>query len=378
MSREPMTHLFDIHGLVTISCPRAPDWLQRHLRGRLSAATATATDGVGGGTAVAHQDTPRPGGREPDIILLPLEGHEQMPAGSALLSSPYQMLLHPFRGRRSILVLHRGRPGLVFVPGRRVEIHYRPEPSIRGRLNLFLLFAISLAMRYNRGLLFHGAAAVRNDTCLLLVGLRGSGKSQIFLHLLRHGWRFLADDKLLLHRGRAHLLAPLVGLSDHHLLLQPWLAAAPGLPAFFRPPLPRLRARLHPLLRCCPPPLLPFARRILSPSRQVPVHCLLPDVGVEPLAAVTHLVLLENGRDLALAAGEEGVIRRCALVQDLVFFQMEPFIRLLRFCDWTPPAPEVPILDANLGTCRRALLRVPWGCEVAAAAREIETWLASR
>lgn len=47
-------------------------------------------------------------------------------------------------------------------------------------------------------LVWHGAAVARNGRAILLSGVSGSGKSTTVLNLLRLGYRFIADDQVLL------------------------------------------------------------------------------------------------------------------------------------------------------------------------------------
>ncbi|MDQ3489403.1 MAG: hypothetical protein M3468_16945 [Acidobacteriota bacterium] len=52
-------------------------------------------------------------------------------------------------------------------------------------------------------LVWHGAAVAKNGRAVLLSGVSGSGKSTTTLNLLRLGYRFIADDVVLLRAGKA-------------------------------------------------------------------------------------------------------------------------------------------------------------------------------
>jgi hypothetical protein len=52
-------------------------------------------------------------------------------------------------------------------------------------------------------LVWHGAAVVKDQRAVLLSGVSGSGKSTTTMNLLRLGYRFIADDVVLLRAGKA-------------------------------------------------------------------------------------------------------------------------------------------------------------------------------
>jgi hypothetical protein len=80
-----------------------------------------------------------------------------------------------------------------------------------------------------RGMLpWHGAALARGDHGVLIVGQSGSGKSTTALSLLLGGYRFVADDEVMLEAAGAAVLAR--GIDDHLHYTDSTAALLPGLP----------------------------------------------------------------------------------------------------------------------------------------------------
>ena len=60
----------------------------------------------------------------------------------------------------------------------------------------------------------HGSCAARADAGVLLLGPSGSGKSDLLLRLLDHGFMLVADDRVEVADGQARPPAALAGLLE--------------------------------------------------------------------------------------------------------------------------------------------------------------------
>ncbi len=60
----------------------------------------------------------------------------------------------------------------------------------------------------------HGSCAARGDAGVLLLGPPGSGKSDLLLRLLDHGFTLVADDRVEVEAGRASPPEALAGLLE--------------------------------------------------------------------------------------------------------------------------------------------------------------------
>ncbi len=76
---------------------------------------------------------------------------------------------------------------------------------------------------------FHGSCAARGDAGVLLLGAAGSGKSDLLLRLLDHGFTLVADDRVEIEAGRASPPPTLAGLLEVRglgILRLPYTASA--------------------------------------------------------------------------------------------------------------------------------------------------------
>ena len=60
----------------------------------------------------------------------------------------------------------------------------------------------------------HASCAARDGHGVLLIGASGSGKSDLLLRLLDHGFNLVADDRVEIHEGHASPPAALAGLLE--------------------------------------------------------------------------------------------------------------------------------------------------------------------
>lgn len=73
-----------------------------------------------------------------------------------------------------------------------------PLPLAQGLLAAEMAMNLQMAMGWRRHLLLHASAAERDGRVLVMTGLSGSGKSTLSAILAENGWRFLADEFVLL------------------------------------------------------------------------------------------------------------------------------------------------------------------------------------
>ncbi|MDL1874876.1 hypothetical protein FBQ85_06860 [Cytophagia bacterium CHB2] len=74
-------------------------------------------------------------------------------------------------------------------------------------LQHFFLGGLCLLLRTCGRFLFHAAGLEHNGKGYLILGKSGAGKSTTTLSLVRHGWKYLGDDALLLHQAGSHIEA---------------------------------------------------------------------------------------------------------------------------------------------------------------------------
>jgi len=286
-----------------------------------------------------------------------------------LLHSPYKMAAMRYEGKMGMALAYQDTPDIVFVPSKPLTIYYTPRKGVFGRLYVLLLFAIQLVLRRKNALLFHGAAAVRDSLCVILTGLRGSGKSQLFLQMLHDDWHYLSDDKFILHDGQALMFQPLIGISDHHFSLQPWLTDQLHgkskvkyceLSRNIRGATQRLSMHLMPKF------IYDIALRYFKPVMQADVRTLFPQSELIYQKRIDRMVVLHCDqhlhckRDKSLKSLEDIIA-----VQKLVFYSMGPFERLLYFCMEGEPIPQVSdVIKDNIEKIPLYKMGLPFGEDI--------------
>ena len=350
-----MSTLFlDFVGAATVRVDDAPPELDRHLRSRVPLFFRDAL----------------PDGVPPAVHFRSASAQDLAGWGDWEVDAPYGMVPALHQARRAVACRYRGAVDLVLVPGEPIEVLFRRHRKCAGRLYGALLVTLHLALRRRGALLVHAAAVADERRCLLLAGLRGSRKTQILLTLLRDGWGYLADDKVILSSGRVHLFQTLVGLADHHLASLPWLGArsrkgASGVGRKVRTTVATLSAKL------LPRQLLPAASKVLDPGAFLDVHDLFPGCPGGRERAVDAVALLGPGDALAAApCGRAEAIQELAGVQEMFFHDLDPLDRLLAHFSPSAPPPIAAVLDAALPSSV-AFFRVglPARCAVDEAAR---------
>jgi hypothetical protein len=198
------------------------------------------------------------------------------------------------------------------------------------------------------------------------------------LSLLRHGWDYLADDKLVLKEGTAHLFESHIAIRDHHLRGMPWLGKRMG--AAEKPQQWRLKARAL---------AAELGRRIL-PKRYVtswirrwdrrharPADKLFPEVDLLTDARPDLLVYLSPARGCSATRSEtRRTFHRIAAVQQMMFEAFTPMEEMVRaFCDADLPDPS-EILKRNIDGLPTVQLDVGPSAGHTKFAREFELCLA--
>jgi hypothetical protein len=176
-----------------------------------------------------------------------------------------------------------------------------------------LLLATLVAMLRHRGLFpIHAAALVRESTGHLFLGQGGNGKTSVALALVRSGFRYLADDKVLLTArpdGVAALaVSPRFNIDPEMAGFYPELGVLATLP-----PLPRSDKRAFDISRLYPGTFAPECRvGVIVHVRRTPGRRGRL-VELSPTASFLQLT-----RHTVVAVDRAGATRQLALLRDLV------------------------------------------------------------
>ncbi len=330
--------LVDIHGLVTVRLAGLPAGIRRHLTAQLNlfCRPALRDDGC------------------VDIDVRPGSFAGLPPVPRDALTDRLGFFVTPFGGAPAVVLIRRRRPDLVVSFGETVRILTTERSGVARRLYGMLLFAIRKVLADRGALLLHGAAAVRDGRTLLLAGPRGGKKTLVLLSLLKEGWHYLSDDKMVLHQGRLYPFQRQITIRGHHLAALPWLPATVDQGARL---LRRWRRRER--FRCIcgrwlPQWLVPALVRAtdcaahldvarIVPGCQVASGC-RPDIGV--------LLTPGSGVDNGLLPAERA-LDLLHTMQRLAFMDTWPMEAMVSLLPTGPGGVSRRILDANLS-------QVPW------------------
>jgi hypothetical protein len=106
-----------------------------------------------------------------------------------------------------------------------IRVDYCSRHGMADRLYGVLLWLLRRALNNAGAALLHGAAIVPKgeNGAVLLVGPRGSGKTLLLLTLLRNAKGcYLAEDKMILFKGRVSSFQDDVPIQDHPIDALPW------------------------------------------------------------------------------------------------------------------------------------------------------------
>jgi hypothetical protein len=322
----------DILGLVRarIAAPPAglATYLRRTMGSHLASASTDATD---------------------DLVLQPFPARDR----PAILATSQGTVLRfaelEDSAGRGIGTLDRGRLTTAIFPGTPIRLYQDPSAAGVRRVYGLLQHGVALALRRRGAALLHGACLSDGARAIVLFGGRGAGKTRVALGLLRAGWGYVADDKLVLAQGQAHLYEPWIGIRDWHLDACPWLAER--LPPDIARRKSRLRRQTRARLRVLGERHLgkrlaaPWAER-LNPAANVDVARLFPNAAVLESARLHAAVHLRPATEFAVRPlATEALVRRAADLQRMAVQDWYPVSELLgTVCDEriTPP-PDVDL-----------------------------------
>lgn len=298
-----------------------------------------------------------------DVPLLLLASSRIRAALENLHPTPYGISLVRYRGESGIALNYRGRPDMVLMLGNKIKIYFTPRRKNFRRLYGLTLFAINLVMHKKTGLLYHGAAAAKEERALLLTGLRGSKKTQLLLTLLRDGWEYIGDDKVLLHGGRMHLFQDFIPVNDHHLDNLPWLyERLPDRARWKKNPINRkVRSGLAALSRrYLNKHVLSAMKKVYDPEVMVKIRDIFPSCSIAERRRPSAVVILSLGDDVCCRRiASESALREISALQSLVFYQTGPLEQLAFLCNQNFELSVGEVVRENLSDRRFFRLSLP-------------------
>ena len=303
-----------------------------------------------------------------DLLILPLASVKLKETLDSILPSPYGMSFVDHHGDNGIVFNYRGQPDLILMVGDVITIYYSPRKRNLRRIYGLMLFSINLVLHKKMGLLYHGAAVVKDDISLLLTGLRGSKKTQLVMTMLEKGWDYLSDDKLLLHNGRMYMFQDIIPIADHHLEALPWLfELLPEKAKRKKGPIKRKARKQIAAFsrRFFSKHLLPIMEKVYDPQPALKLQEIFPSCNILESAIPSTVILISLGDKVTCShIDSHDVLNEIDAIQSLTFYSMGPLEQLVFFCNknFSPSVGE--IVKKNLCNSQFYRLTIPGLSEI--------------
>lgn len=331
----------DIQGLVRIRVADPPAALVRQLRRDMSLFLVSSSAAAASASAAF------------DIVVEPFRSETQPKVLATTQGTVMRFAEVEGSEGRGIGTIDRGRLTTALIPAEPLRVGYDLKRAGPRRIYGLIQQALRLALARRGCALLHAACLNDGRHTILLVGGRGTGKTRIVLGLLREGWNYVADDKVLLADGRARLYEPWIGVRDWHLDACSWVAE--------RLPTPVARAK-RPIRRHVRRYIRSLGNRWLgkrlagpwqerwNPASNVPVEVLFPRTSILSDQRVDAVVHLRPTRDFDIRElAAEPLMRRVAAIQRSAVQDWYPFDELLAAaCDTGPALPDAALLVGQL------------------------------
>lgn len=310
-----------------------------------------------------------------DLLILPLASAKLKETLEAILPSPYGMSFVEHHGDNGIVLNYKGQPDLILMLGSEITIYYSPRKRNLRRIYGLILFSINLLLHKKMGLLCHGAAVSKDDTSLLLTGLRGSKKTQLIMTMLQNDWNYISDDKLLLQNGRMHMFQDIIPIADHHIETLPWLfELLPEKAQQKKSPLKRkVRKQIAAFSRrFFSKHFLPIMEKLYDPDLVLRLQEIFPSCNIVESAVPSNVILLSLGDKISCShIDSHDALEEIAAVQSLTFYSMGPLEQLVFFCNKTFSPSMSEIVKKNLSNAQFYRLTIPGLSEINDAYQEL-------
>jgi hypothetical protein len=180
-------------------------------------------------------------GRTSSMLTLDIQAHdklENLPEELRLVFSDPRSLISVLQGHQSWYVCF-GQHAVAQIPnlqygavGDPITVQVTRASLSAARLEDIVFGSLAPALRRRGIYMIHAFAAQKDDHTLLLVGVSGSGKTTTGLSLVAQGWRYLANDVVLVKQEKGSVIAMptpgAIGLDTKSFELLPDLTPPPG------------------------------------------------------------------------------------------------------------------------------------------------------
>ncbi len=341
----------NFHGLISVDLDVSPR-LERQVRTNLGMLILDACRGLDNA----------------DIVVRDCEDMSAAAVIGMIRGVKYQFAIIDYLGTEGLAILHQARPVAFVLPGPPLKLYLDSGSTKTGRIYLLLLYALSAALAASSSAhLLHGSclAPGPDSEALLFIGRRGSCKTCLGLTLLKNGWQYIGDDKVILKSSRVHPVENWLGLRDWHLDKLPWLHELLPLPVQRQKN--KTRRAIRNLIRRWGVNFLPDVLAAGWEARwnaksHLGVERLFPGASELNVAKLKAVVCLRPASRVALRALSRPETRyRVQAAEEAIFAELAPLPAMMREYYGVMPSADrrQRLLDENLGSARCYELALP-------------------
>lgn len=299
-----------------------------------------------GNFATDSQDYSHP---KADIVTRPFSSGIIRELPSDHLLSRRKFTIVEIEGESAAVFPYRSRPDIILVFSQPMTVWYSPRPAVASKLVDTIMYCLQLVLLRGQSMFFHGAAVQKEECTVLLTGLQGARKTLVLLNLLRQGWDFMADDRVILANNKIHLFSDKLPLMPHHFAALPWLAQQGEKASSFATKAKRLKSIAKWCESNLPSYLLPPLIQYYDQALMLHPHELFPACITIQEARPDNVIMMVGGSSVSAATlTADRAAPLLATICDIEFF---PFARLeheLFVRGVAPRAPSSPLLAKQL------------------------------
>ena len=268
-----------MHSIIRILAPRIPEDVGKYIKSQLNCSL--------------HQSETKT--EEADILMNEIQCPLDLSVKDKHMRALFGFWITEYKGEISVALDYHGTPDIIIQFSKPLKIYYQCRLNLKRRLYGILLFCIRHVLAMKNCLLSHGAVIKNEGSSFLIAGHRGTGKTLLFLTLLRQGFDCLSDDKFILQNGDAYSVQNFVNFKDFHINALSSVSA-PFPKQLKRKMFSSMRDKARSIItNHVPRTFITSANKLFNPTYTLPYNAFSPETKLINSTRLTKAIFLVNG-----------------------------------------------------------------------------------